>query len=94
MKNMDDEICNVVFNIISTKGLQEKIYENISCTISYDALLEKIKTILKKYGRCSLSEIYPDLIFINGIDINIYRNSDINLSKNTVIDIILITYGG
>ncbi len=92
---MITEQCNVLLNIISTKGLKKSLKIKIPCKLDrYELLNLYIYKILHEHKILDkyCTNLYPNLVFIDGIDINLYNK--ISLTSTSKIDIILIKYGG
>lgn len=92
-----------VLNIISTKGFRKTVEIDVPETINPIELKEIIKrTLAKNINDPVLLDIvntgYGVLIFVNGIDLNVYvkKNMPVKLGEcgRGVIDVILIRYGG
>ncbi len=88
----------VTLNIFTTKGFREttrlELPDKVEPEKLYNILIENVRKLLAI--PLSSDKPYEILIFINGVDLQIYMayNTVIELDNNTVIDLIIIRYGG
>ncbi len=88
----------VTVNISSTKGFRVEDKINLPNTIEPYSLYKEIAKLIKKYTTITVDNKppYEILVFIDNVDLMIYMidNKEINVDDSSVIDVILIRYGG